>query len=843
MVKWLPVDPALETEEQTHFTWRLPNWTELEKTELSPKFECGGSKWRILLYPHGNSHNQHLSVYLKHGYDEGEMPGHWSACVQFTLVLWNTESPSSYISKNAKFRFSTDGPDWGFTKFCELRKLLGYLGDKPSLLGNEEANITAYVRTIRDHTGVLWHTFLDYDSKKATGLIGLKNLGSTGYLNVILQIFYFTNLFRKVTKIKKTVYQLPLDNDSSKNTFLWALQRLFYSLQTDDSPVSALELTRGLGWGPQHLFMQQDVQEMARVFMERFTVESKLSDIFLGRVKSYVSVDGVQKLRIEEFLDISLNVQNIPSLAESFQDYTRENTDEERTEHGIRKTTTGVIFGSFPTVLHLHLKRYAYDMTQRQLLKVNDTFSYPEEFDASPYLSVDSDKSEPWIYRLTGVVVHSGGVHGGRYWVYLRPSPNGSFYKFDDDRVTRAMLRNVIEENYGAEGKATNAYMLLYVRKSRIDDILVDVKEADIPTYIKTGLAQDRETAERQKKEREEDPLYMGISLITASSFRHHDGFDLANNDLDQDDKAASTFIRVLKETTVGDFTQQVAQKLSLDHCHIALWVCINRQNGTRRPHVPLLQPEVTIEKAFLNVAARGKIHQLWVEVGPTVAGVRVPPPKVTTEGTTIMIFLKYFDVVNQTLRGVNTLYVQRGSAVGPAVLTAMGWPSDVKFSVREEVKPSMILSVDVNTTFERAELGNGDILCVQRRVKRNELPPNLRARDVTQYFDNLRNSDATTGLRHLRLYHNGSSIENPSDIDCSSETVHKPVNDSDHFICCSNFDVDTVGDHDNEDQGAAWDWCGSNQGGSRSQEDHLYCPAPNGLGLRRGNDVTVTER
>ncbi|KGQ01945.1 hypothetical protein PAAG_11336 [Paracoccidioides lutzii Pb01] len=656
MAKWLPVDPALETEEQTHFTWRLPNWTELEKTELSPKFECGGSKWRILLYPHGNRHNQHLSVYLKHGYDEGEMPGHWSACVQFALVLWNTESPSSYISKNAKFRFSTDGPDWGFTKFCELRKLLGYLGDKPSLLGNEEANITVYVRIIRDHTGVLWHTFLDYDSKKATGLIGLKNLGSTGYLNVILQSFYFTNIFRKVTKIKETVYQLPLDNDSSKNTFLWALQRLFYSLQTDDSPVSALELTRGLGWGPQHLFMQQDAQEMARVFMERFAVESKLSDIFLGRVKSYISVDGVQKLRIEKFLDISLNVQNIPSLAESFQDYIRENTDEERTEHGIRKTATGVIFGSFPTVLHLHLKRYAYDMAQRQLLKVNDTFSYPEEFDASPYLSADSDMSEPWIYRLTGVVVHSGGVHGGRYWVYLRPSPNGSFYKFDDDKVTRAMLRNVMEENYGAEGKATNAYMLLYVRKSRIDDILVDVIEADIPTYIKTGLAQDRETAERQKKEKEEDPLYMGISLITASS-----------------------------------------------------------------PHVPLLQPEVTIEKAFLNVAARGKIHQLWVEVGPTVAGVPVPPPKVTTEGTTIMIFLKYFDVVNQTLGGVNTLYVQQGSAVGPTVLTAMGWPRDVKFSVHEEVKPSMILSVDVNTTFERAELGNGDILCVQRRVKRNE--------------------------------------------------------------------------------------------------------------------------
>jgi ubiquitin C-terminal hydrolase len=48
-------------------------------------------------------------------------------------------------------------------------------------------------------------TFLDhisnstsYDSKKETGMVGLKNQGATCYLNSLLQSLYFTNAFRQV---------------------------------------------------------------------------------------------------------------------------------------------------------------------------------------------------------------------------------------------------------------------------------------------------------------------------------------------------------------------------------------------------------------------------------------------------------------------------------------------------------------------------------------------------------------------------------------------------------------------------------------------------------------------
>ncbi|EDN04649.1 predicted protein [Histoplasma mississippiense (nom. inval.)] len=720
MAKLLPIDPTLETADQSHFTWCLPNWTKLKKRELGPKFECGGSKWYVV----NQEQNQHLSIHLKHGFDEGELPVHWNACVQFSLVLWNTTSPEAYISQ-------LDKPDWGFTKFCELRKLLGRLGDKPSLLGNDEANITAYVRVIRDYTGVLWHTFHNYDSKKATGFVGLKNLGSTGYLNVILQCFYFTNKFRKAT------YQLQHDDKSDGNTFLWALQRLFYHLQTNDQSASPLELTRALGWGPKHLFMQQDVHEMTRLLMDRFVENTTFSGIFRGKTKSYVSLDGVQQSKIENFWDISINVQNIQSLEASLTEYIRENVSEEHRANGIQKTTSGVILETLPDVLHLHLKRYAYDMPQRQLVKVNDFFAYPEEFDASPYLSADTDRSESWVYRLTGVVVHSGGVYRGRYWVFLRPAANMPFFKFDDEQVTRAMLRNAIEDNYGGEGRITNAYMLIYVRKSRINDILADVTTADVPESIRNGFLQEQEAAERLKKEQEEQHLYLQITLSSVTQFSLHDGFDLTSPKVGNSGTAT---LRVRKETLASELIQKVAKKMGLGHGQCTLWICINRQNGTRRPHEPLLRTNITMEQACLDVGFVGPNPHIWVETSPAGTKIPSPVPQTTDGGVMILIFIKNFDVVNQTLCGVTSLYVRKDSTVRPHILTVMQWPEDSRFSVHEEVKPSMILNVDPNSTLERAELGNGDILCVQKLVKRSEYPHNLLAKDVSQYFDNLRN-------------------------------------------------------------------------------------------------------
>lgn len=62
---------------------------------------------------------------------------------------------------------------------------------------------------------------------------------------------------------------------------------------------------------------------------------------------------------------------------ESFKDYIRTETlDGENKydagEHGLQEAEKGVIFASFPPVLHLHLMRFQYDPITDSSVKFND---------------------------------------------------------------------------------------------------------------------------------------------------------------------------------------------------------------------------------------------------------------------------------------------------------------------------------------------------------------------------------------------------------------------------------------------------------------------------------------
>ena len=352
-----------------------------------------------------------------------------------------------------------------------------------------------------------------YDSKKETGMVGLKNQGATCYLNSLLQSLYFTNAFRKA------VYQIPTEEEQSKENSAWTLQRLFNNLQTSDLPVSTTELTASFGWESRQIFEQQDVQELSRKLMERLEekmkgtpAEKALPELFVGKSKTYISCVNVdyESSRVEDFWDIQLNVRNNKTLDDSFRDYIQverlegDNKYDAGAPYGLQDADKGEIFESFPPVLHLHLKRFEYDIHRDAMMKINDRHAFPMEFDAAPYLSKDADRSESWVYQLHGVLVHSGDLNAGHYFAFLKPTKDGFWYRFDDDRVTRATEKEVLEENYGGEyelpngavgvrqpytrglstKRSTNAYMLVYVRKSRVDDVLVPITKDDVPSHI-----------------------------------------------------------------------------------------------------------------------------------------------------------------------------------------------------------------------------------------------------------------------------------------------------------------------------------------------------------------------
>ena len=152
----LPED--LEAITEATYTWHIKDWNALPRKLHSDCFECGGAPWRVLFFPFGNAQNESCSFYLEQGYQD-KAPDDWYACVQFMLVLWNPNEPAIQVRHNANHRYSAEESDWGFTKFCELRKLMRWNAEGRGLLEDDAANLTAYVRIVKDPTGVLWHSF------------------------------------------------------------------------------------------------------------------------------------------------------------------------------------------------------------------------------------------------------------------------------------------------------------------------------------------------------------------------------------------------------------------------------------------------------------------------------------------------------------------------------------------------------------------------------------------------------------------------------------------------------------------------------------------------------------
>ncbi|KAH6707477.1 ubiquitin carboxyl-terminal hydrolase-like protein [Leptodontidium sp. MPI-SDFR-AT-0119] len=746
--------PTLEI--KTH-TWEIENWKDLPRRTKGPIFYAGGHPWRVLMFPNGNNVD-YVSFYLEHGYEESELPEDFTCCVQFGLVLWNPEAPWVFATHTAHHRFTKEEGDWGFTRFVELRKLWAQPYDESGyyLAPGQKASMTAYVKVVKDETGVLWHNFNNYDSKKETGFVGLKNQGATCYLNSLIQSLYFTNAFRKA------VYQIPTQDEETLQNSAYTLQRLFYQLQSSTNAVGTNELTKSFGWETRHIFEQQDVQELSRKLMERMEEKMKGTDaenvlpkLFCGKVRTYISCINVnyESRRVEDYWDIQLNVHGNKDIEASFQDYVQvevmdgENQYFAGDEFKLQDANKGVIFESFPDVLHLQLKRFQYDIDRDAMMKINDRYEFPETFDAAPYLADDADKSESWVYQLHGVLVHSGDLNAGHYYAFIKPTKDGWFYKYDDDRVTKATLREVLEDNFGGEYIQSNgqvmkvrskvvlrqnsAYMLVYIRQSRVDNVLLPVTEEDIPSHLQKKLDEEAALREARKKEREEQHLYLGVRVITDDTFREHGGTDLTYFDRSpNDDPAAARVYRYLRKSNVADLAKTIAEDTGVDPRRIRLWGMVNRQNKTVRPDSPLTDLHMTVEEAHSRMSgSKGADLRLWAEIAENLDadGEAIWPATPGQTGSPktdlIILFLKHFDIERQTLNGAGHIYISRERKVEdlvPAILKKMGWPEKLptgektQLKLYEEIKPSMIEPMKGKQSLKAAELQDGDIVCFQ---------------------------------------------------------------------------------------------------------------------------------
>ena len=190
----------------------------------------------------------------------------------------------------------------------------------------------------------------------------------------------------------------------------------------------------------------------------------------------------------------------------------------------------------------------------------------------------------------------------------------------------------------------------------------------------------ERALLERKRKEREEQHLYLSCAVITEDNFKSYQGFDLAAWDADPNLETSPKFYRVLRASTVAEFCKSIADDRKVPAGHVRLWVMVNRQNKTVRPDQPILDPDMTIDEAFLKYGSRDRHFRLWAELADNTEDGKAVWPDMqqqVSNNVPILIFLKYFDPETQTLKGIGHIYMKKHSKVAdmvPLIQQRMGW-------------------------------------------------------------------------------------------------------------------------------------------------------------------------
>ncbi|CAH8321728.1 unnamed protein product [Eruca vesicaria subsp. sativa] len=681
-------------------------------------------------------------------------------------------------------QFNARESDWGFKSFMPLSELYdpsrGYLANDTVYI---EAEVV--VRKVLDY----W----SYDSKKETGFVGLKNQGATCYMNSLLQTLYHIPYFRKA------VYHMPTtENDAPTASIPLALQSLFYKLQYNDTSVATKELTKSFGWDTYDSFMQHDVQELNRVLCEKLedkmkgtVVEGTIQQLFEGHHMNYIeciNVDykstreesfyGTSFLKIHSVIffylsnvfvilacsylvaDLQLDVKGCKDVYASFDKYVEverlEGDNKYHAEgHGLQDAKKGVLFIDFPPVLQLQLKRFEYDFMRDSMVKINDRYEFPLELDLDredgKYLSPDADRSVRNLYTLHSVLVHSGGIHGGHYYAFIRPTLSDQWYKFDDERVTKEDLKRALEEQYGGEEelpqtnpgfnnppfkftKYSNAYMLVYIRDSDKDKIICNVDEKDIAEHLRVRLKKEQEEKEDKRKYKAQAHLFTIIKVARDQDLKEQIGKDIYFYLVDHDKVQEGILTSVEEMDYVKTvFWEEVAKEFGIP---VRVRGSGFRQSDKTIPIVPIAPLHLRRNYNRVSAPIVGQIREasnkantaelkLFLEV-ELLDERPIPPPEKSKED--ILLFFKLYDPEKPELRYVGRLMVKSSSK--PMDITGKlnemaGFAPDEEIELYEEIKfePGVMCEhLDKKKSFRLCQIEDGDIICFQKPLVNKEI-------------------------------------------------------------------------------------------------------------------------
>ncbi|RVE64178.1 hypothetical protein OJAV_G00143960 [Oryzias javanicus] len=335
-------------------------------------------------------------------------------------------------------------------------------------------------------------------NKSPQGLVGLRNLGNTCFMNSILQCLSNTSELRDYCL--RNVHRLDVNNRTNAalmEEFAKLTQTLWTSANIEAISPSDFR-TQIQKVAPKFVGCnQQDAQEFLRSLLDglhnevnRVTVcprspvedldhfsdeekskrmwnmylareDSKVVDLFVGQLKSSLTctVCGFRSTMFDPFWDLSVPIAQERSGEVTLKDCLRLFTKEDVLDgeekptcnkcKARRKCTKKFSIQKFPQILVIHLKRFS-DSTSRSS-KLSTFVNFPlKELDLREF---SSDNGELPVYNLYAVSNHIGNTLGGHYTAYCKNPALGEWYSYNDSRVSPISSGQV---------RTSNAYVLFY---------------------------------------------------------------------------------------------------------------------------------------------------------------------------------------------------------------------------------------------------------------------------------------------------------------------------------------------------------------------------------------------
>ena len=339
-------------------------------------------------------------------------------------------------------------------------------------------------------------SLLHADSHVSFGYRGIHNLGTTCYMNAVMQQLFHVASFSST--LMNAVW-IGSDASSPDAQLFFSLQAFFREVGRHTSvpfnPTDWISHFTKPDGEPLRLGVQEDAHEYLNMLLNKCDAILKNTDHptlvqneFLSKVNVSVTCPhcGIISKREEEYTCLSVDVKGFTSLSDSLNALcSPERIDDYHCDKcglSVSVEKTQVLETTSP-YLFFQLKRFAFDNFTYERYKINDFFSFPLELDLSTCFA--DIRGKETRYDLKGIITHLGTIDSGHYISYICSSKD-EWWEMNDTVVCRVDSRELLTRARGSGSvggvgstHAQNdcAYILLY--KQRIIDEVTPQEEEE----------------------------------------------------------------------------------------------------------------------------------------------------------------------------------------------------------------------------------------------------------------------------------------------------------------------------------------------------------------------------